>query len=1096
MAVKINFDSVNHAIEPTFVLMTKSGIFLGVLPVSDVRFKDCMNAKSELGFMVYKENCKDDLWDNISDFKIVWAREWNDLFEIYVSSSESDSLAKTIQAYSLGESELSQINLYGIEINTEDDIAQEDYKPTVIYNSSDSGTSLLNRILGKAPHYQIGHVDASLAGMQRSFSFDKKDLYSCLEEIATEIDGLCKIECGLDAGKKIKRTIHLYDLNAYCLDCGNRGTFEDKCPKCGSENILPGYGEDTSIFVNSENLADEITFDTDEDSVKTCFKLEAGDDLMTATVINCNPNGSGYIWSIPNELREGMTEELSEKLSDYDNLYREYQTTHETEIDSELLAKYNSLAEKYRIYDENVKTMESPIVGYPAIMESYYNALEFYLLLQNTLMPGRTIPETTAEQESAKLTSSSLAGVAVQNLSSCSLATANNAVLGMAKVLVDSRYSVKVKSSEYNSGIWSGIFTVTSYSDETDTAESGTVTVILSENYESFVKQKIEKTLKKQSTDKADIVSILGIESESDFKEELKKYCSSSLTSLHDCCQSCIDILIEQGIADKDTWADKDPDLYATLYVPSYNKLNWIQEELSLRESEIAVVYGLYDKDDYLESDGMLSYLERMRNEIQNALNFRSYLGNELWAEFSAYRREDTYSNGNYISDGLSNAEMFRNAMEFISTARKDIYKSANLQHNITATLKNLLFMPEFRPIVDKFSVGNWIRIRVDGKVYRLRLLGYEIDFSNPNNLSVTFSDVKSVKDGVSDLASVQEQAQSMASSYESVSRQASKGQKSNEQLRNWVTKGLALTQIKIVEDADNQNVTYDKHGLLCREYVPITDDYDDKQLKIINKGLYLTDDNWRTSRAGIGNFTFYNPISGQFEESYGVIADTLIGSLVLSEKVGIYNKDKSISLGENGINITTDNTGESTNRMAFTIQKKTLDESGNEVLSPTMYIDSDGNMVLNGTIRINSSGDTTLNDLTDMTRYDIRIDGKIENERQSINAAINDAQEKSISYTNDVSAAFEQYKHDLGQWIQFGSEGLTLGAIDSAFKTVIDNQSVQFHKIIDGTDTVISYVQNTQLCIPHAVIDQTLTIGGFYYFPADDGSVAFAWKG
>lgn len=1095
MAIRIRFDSENRALEPTLVLKTKGGRSIGALPARSTRFKDCKNTRCELGFSVYRDDCTDEFWKEIRDFKLVWAREWNALFEIYVSISDSDALVKNVQGYSLGEVELSQINLYGIEINTDADISRDDYKPTVLYKKDDPSTSLLNRIMEKAPHYKIGHVDVSLAGIQRTFSFDKKDIYSSLQEIATELKAMLDIECSIGRDGKIQRTINFYDLNSYCLDCGNRGTFEKTCDKCGSENILPGYGEDTSIFISRENLADEITFDTDEDSVKTCFKLEAGDDLMTATVVNCNPNGSGYIWSIPDSLRKDMSKELAEKLTAYDELYQQYQTSYEIHIAEDILTKYNALVEKYHKINNDRTKVSSPIVGYPALMQEYYNAFDFYSMLHDTMMPSPTISDTSASKEAAKLTSAALSPVAVANLNSCSLTTASNAVLGMAKVLVDPRYQVKVKTSEYVDGVWSGTFSVANYSDEEDAAESQNVSVTISEDYESYVKQKIDKMLNKQSSEKTDIVGIMGINAEESFKTELKKYCLNSLSNFHDCCQSCIDILIEQGIADRDTWATNDPDLYTTLYVPYFNKLGWIQAELQLRESELAVIYGEYDKDAALTQEGMLSYLGKKRDEIQESLNFQSYLGEDLWIEFSAYRREDTYSNSNYISDGLNNAELFQNALEFIETAKKDIYKSANLQHSITATLKNLLVMPEFQPIVDKFATGNWLRIRVDGNIYKLRLLDYEISFDKSDSLSVTFSDVKTVQNGISDLASIQAQAQSMASSYDSVSRQASKGQKSNEQLENWVTKGLALTQLKIVDDAENQNVTYDKHGILCREYLPITDSYDDKQLKIINKGLFLTDDGWKTSRAGIGNFTFYNPITKKFEESYGVIADTLVGSLVLSEKIGVYNKDNSISLGENGIIITTDNTGESSNRMAFTIQKKTLDADGNEVLSPTMYVDADGNVVLNGSIRINSTESITIDDLADPNRYDDRIAEKLKDESNARDEAISNAQQNSKDYADGLYQSFEDYKRDIGQWIQYGADGLTLGATNSAFKTVIDNQSIQFHQLVDGADNVISYVKNTKLCIPNAVIDQTLTIGNFYFFSPGEGSVAMAWK-
>ena len=84
-------------------------------------------------------------------------------------------------------------------------------------------------------------------------------------------------------------------MESNCSQCGYRGEFTGSCPKCKSTNINEGYGVDTSIFISSDECGADIQFTTDTDSVKNCFKLEAGDDLMTATIRNCNPNGTDYI---------------------------------------------------------------------------------------------------------------------------------------------------------------------------------------------------------------------------------------------------------------------------------------------------------------------------------------------------------------------------------------------------------------------------------------------------------------------------------------------------------------------------------------------------------------------------------------------------------------------------------------------------------------------------------------------------------------------------------------------------------------------------------------------------------------------------------
>lgn len=1057
---------------------------------------DNFNDSFQLEFQVNKiiDGIEYYLWDKLVDFKLVWCREWDVWFEMYVTVQDDNETVKNIECVSLGEAELSQVNLYNIEINTEDDIARDDYVPTVLYNEKNAEGSLLNRVMNKAPHYSIKHVDASIANIQRTFSFDGKSLYDAFQEIAEEIDCIFVIDSGTADDGSIARSISVYDLESYCLKCGHRDNFADKCPECESTDILTGYGEDTTIFVSTENLADSITFTTDTDSVKNCFRLEAGDDLMTATIMSCNPNGSQYIWYISDEIKSDMSDELVQKLEEYDSTYNYYYYDHNTKLSGDVVDDYNTLVSKYHSYNSDLKTLPESIVGYPALMNAYYDTIDLYLFLHDNFMPSPELSGTTASQEAGKLTVATISPVAVQNIDTCSSSTASSAVLSIAKTIVDQRYQVKVNNSTYEAYTWTGNFVITNYSNDEDTAVSDTITVAINGDYETFTRQKIDKILKNAADDNDayDITSIFKLGYDL-FVTEIKKYCLTSLNTFADACQSCLDILIEQGVADRETWADQNPDLYTELYLDYYNKLHALQEEIKLRENEISIVVGAYGSDGDIISDGIQTLIEKEKNEIQNALNMERFIGTDLWLEFISYRREDTYSNDNYISDGLDNGELFNRALEFIETAKKEIYKSATLQHSLSASLKNLLVMKEFKPIVNMFSVGNWIRVKTDDEVYRLRLISYSIEFDDLDGISVEFSDVKKYADGVTDSEDIINQAASMASSYDAVTRQASQGSKGNKQLENWVTNGLALTKMKIIDNADNQNVSWDSHGILCREYLPITDDYSDKQLKIINRGLYLTDDNWLTSKAGIGDFTFYNPETGKMEEAYGVIADTLVGNLILSEKVGIYNTQNSIVLGENGLIITTDATSDAANNMAFIVQQKALSEDGNEYLNPVLYLDGDGNLVLTGSLKVQSGVDDsieTLNDLCSVDRFSDRMSEMIHAESQVIYDTV-EAQYREI--IDDATQQLENYKSDLGQYLQFGDNGLTLGATSSTFKTIIDNKGMYFKE----DSTTVAYVNNNQLYIPNAVIEKCLILGKFSFNPHSngDGGVSLTWQ-
>ena len=980
MAIRIMFDAANKPEEPTIVLARRNGDKIGAINAKEISISDSLNDAPELSFKVYKEldgeRCA--LWDEITNFKLIYCVEWNTWFEMTVELDESDETVKTVFCTGLGYAELGQIMLYTIEINTEEDIARDDYKePTVLFNEKNPKASLLHRIMEKAPHYTVTHVDASIAGIQRTFSFDDTSIYDAFQDIAEEIKCIFILNANTDGEGRLQRTIEVYDLQSHCLDCGHRGDYFDICPECGSENVKPGYGEDTTIFITSDELADNIGFTTDTDAVKNCFKLEGGDDLMTATIRNCNPNGTDYLWYFSDDMKKDMPDDLVEKIESYDDIYKYYQNDYIVIPGyTDSLVAYNNLVDKYKAFNEDLERVEAPVKGYAALMNAYYNTIDLNLYLTSAMMPSVETIETDAKKELAKLTTAALSPCAVQNVSVISNATADNVVLSMAKLIVDSRFKVKVNSSSIiNSGsncTWTGSFVVTNYYDEEDTATGNNIVVLINDDFEEFVKEKVEKQLAKEGDGEVDIVGLFNMTYEN-FVNELRKYSLNRLRSFYASCQACLDVLIEQGVADKESWDGEDPNLYDDLYYPYLQKQNAISAEMSIREQEISLIVGERDADGDLTKYGLQNYLDIYRDEIQENLDFESYLGEELWLEFCAFRREDKYSNDNYISDALNNRELFDKAQEFLERATEEIHKSAEQQHSITSDLKNLLIIDKFKPIVDKFSVGNWLRIMVNDTLYKLRLLNYEIDYDNIEDISVEFSDVIRTKDSASDIQSVLDQASDMATSYDSVKRQAEQGKDGNDKLNGWVNEGLSLTNMTIVGDADNQNMQWDSHGMLLREYLPITNTYDDRQLKIINRGLYVTDDNWTTSRAGIGNFRFYNPKTKEYEDSYGVIADTIVGNIILSEEVGIYNKNNSITMDGDGLHITT-SADALENSDVFVIQKENKQPDGGVTLDKLLYFDNNGNLTINGSVNVHSSGssvpstDTTLGDIINAT--------------------------------------------------------------------------------------------------------------------------------
>lgn len=825
-------DMNNNVVTPTVVLCHRNKHKIGAIyPISDWSITPDMYNKNECSFKVYKEvnGIATPLWDQIKDLKVIYIPEYNEYFQISIDKTQTNETVKNITGSNLGIAELSQTMLYDIEINTEDDIARDAYKMAYIYDPTDISSSLLGRVLSKAPHYKIKHVDASLCKLVRSFSINDKSIYDFLTgDLADELNCLVWVD-------SYDRSISLYDLDNSCPKCNHRAENETVCSECGA-TMASGYGEYFTVPVSNDNLSDSISVTTKDDEVKNTFRIQGGDDVINAAIRAVNPNGTEYINRFAAFQTEDMSDELIDKINSYQRLY-------------ELKKK-----------------------PYKEIMNGLYDTIDQILYLTSSMMPSPETDDTDANKELAKLTADNLGMIAVQNLRVAGVTTVNNAVKSMADIYMSAGYKVEIASSTYSNQVWNGKFKVASVDDEDTATNDSDITLLITDDYETFITQKIRKILDKQDM--------------SDEEYDLTKYGLNRLSSFSDAYQSCIDVLIDAGVG------DPSHEFYSSIYLKYYNKKLEVDKEIQVRETQIK------------EQEDQESEYEKQRDEIQAELNFEKYLGTDLYGEYCLYRREDTYQNDNYISDGLSNSEILTKAEELLEVAQKEIVKASELQVDLSTDVGNIWTIDELKDVLDQWKCGNWIRVICDDDIYELRLLNYTIKDSDFSKISCDFSSVLKVSDGISDVKSVLDSAKSMAGSYESVKHQAKQATKTTDTVHSWVDEGLNATALAI-KDSNNEEVTYDNHGLRCRQYDEVSDTYADEQLQIVHNTLAITNDNWKTVKTAIGKIHYEDPEHpGDMLSAYGVIGETIVGKLLLGEALGIYNDGGSLKFDKNGLSI------------------------------------------------------------------------------------------------------------------------------------------------------------------------------------------------
>ena len=291
--------------------------------------------------------------------------------------------------------------------------------------------------------------------------------------------------------------------------------------------------------------------------------------------------------------------------------------------------------------------------------------------------------------------------------------------------------------------------------------------------------------------------------------------------------------------------------------------------------------------------------------EIRNKFKIENYFG-ELYNELLPYIKEQEYSNSNYTSDACNtNQDIIAKAKELLQKSRKELYKACEQQYSVSADVfsivaerwKNWDTNTKYYDMYDKFSLGNWMRVRLDKTIKKLRLISITFDFDTVDKMSVEFSDVIQVGNVLSDINSVLQQASTISSTYNYVTDQAKQGSEANVEINKILQNGLDSAYSAVMA-GDNQEITMDRHGLLFRKFLDELDDYSKYQMKMINRNIVMTDDGWKSARLAIGLGMLPDGTYG-----YGIWADNIIGgNITCTNNLRIVGGKSSVIIDGDGI--------------------------------------------------------------------------------------------------------------------------------------------------------------------------------------------------
>lgn len=894
--MKFTYDMFESMEAPTIVLSTRWHRRLGVIstvPKDSINMKYNMSTAQEISFDVYKyrDETECELWDQIVDHKYIYIPEFEEYYSIEISMEDSESIVKHVTGTSACEVELGQKIMRNLEINTESDrLAQEDdyriakgytdangnpdynvnvanmadfnYILTTFYNPDNPRYSLVHRVISdKGTNYSIGHVDSTLynADMKKrvlTFSISNQDIYSILTNtIANEVGCLFNFD-------SVNRVINIYDIRNQCKACGYTGIFDVACPKCGSMKYSSVYGKDTGVHISTENYASQITVSGNASEVKSCIYVTGGDDIMSAAFADINPTGTRYMYKFSDAMYEDMPKELIQALEDYQARY------------------------------DTVFSQDTPTINYPEgsaywytwdeFTNLYWDLVDKELYLQSGMLPETTAPaDTTAQKEMNKLLKTLKSQhVAVTEESIGLPNTIGITVKNFCNTVIDFRYTTTISGTptyDEKTKKWVGTITVSCVDNTTDEGKADTVTkddvaVYINTDFTTYLKEKAAMSL-----NKSDLVfqTLYDTPTDAQFAKELKKYAFDHLSGFLGCYEALIEVLTQQGVTkDNETYyQDKsgNPNIYKEVLEPYQKRYELIQKEMTVRENEIKNVQK------------KIKEVNEIRDKIRKELELETYLNNRqegLYDILLIYIREDSYTNNNFISDGLENDQIIDKARELYQQAQIQLLKASELQCTLSDTVHNLLSTEEFAPLRGKIELGNWIVCMADDVKYKLRLTSISVNFGNLSDLSLTFSNAIRVGGYTSDMKSLLSSSQSMATSFGFVSRQAKEGSDANIKWTDAENNGLNTNQVSVYA-SPNKDISIDEHGITMKYYDNDVEAYSPKQAKLQYNSILFTDDGWKTTKAALGEIKY--TLDGKEQSAYGLNADSVIAGLIMS---------------------------------------------------------------------------------------------------------------------------------------------------------------------------------------------------------------------
>lgn len=369
----------------------------------------------------------------------------------------------------------------------------------------------------------------------------------------------------------------------------------------------------------------------------------------------------------------------------------------------------------------------------------------------------------------------------------------------------------------------------------------------------------------------------------------------------------------------------------------SYEKHFTDAEKLEL---DPYIIEGSFSDDTFIVTDSMET---KDYSNSETKVQVVDSSGNMIVKTVGELTQSDTIMDDIYVAGQLVDA----------GYEKLEVVSQPSFSFELEST--NFLFVEKFKPFIDQLIqiekekgslFGCILNVELDdGNWVYPYLQEMEISYDDPDNFSMTFGNRFRLSNDTYTFNELHNETTSAVSSVGSLLSAVSQPVVNGtiDAVTSYMKTALNLANQSIKATEDNE-FTFGSYGIKGRKKSDKDGNingYSPEQLWISNNKICFTDDGWKTTKAVFGKTL----VDGK--EAYGLIADAIVGKLIMGNNLVLSNSAGTLTFDENGLVVTNKSTTiaiQPSGEYAISVTKETGAGTQN-----VFSVNKDGNLTITG---------------------------------------------------------------------------------------------------------------------------------------------------